>query len=379
MEKLNKLTKRLLAEGWTQEQTPPGCRPWNQWHGGWEYTYQSRLDVVFETPCGLLLERSEVSHSGYMSYMGIDWTEENDNATIICPYYDRTTPCTLNHPLLEENVTAGCHYESLHFCAVHETDKPFDYERSCRKVKDLAEAEEARLWQEFSDRHQGRACQNHCRYNRKTKTWRAGYYPMHCAQYGCTYCVVLQMEIDRTKKGNIFYDKRITRLIRGEGIFQDQESTQVIKGIKLLDKSIPLQLCENIIKYGLHDVKDSLMLNHHWEMFMNPGMTIEFINFRAEKKVTRDLLQDLEDTANGIAVCHAADVEKETAEAKKRRRDSARKRKAEAMEKKILNQGLDAFSGYQKERFERFLGDERCEELDQKYRDQKAIQQMSLF
>ena len=92
----NKLTQRLLTEGWKKDQTPPGCRPWNKYHGGWEYAYHSRLNVTFETPCGLILKRTELSHSGYMSYMGIDWTEENDNMTVLCPYYDKGH-CELNH------------------------------------------------------------------------------------------------------------------------------------------------------------------------------------------------------------------------------------------------------------------------------------------
>ena len=120
---INKLSQHLLAEGWTEDQTPPGCNPRNRFYGGWTYRYQSRLNTVFETPCGLLLQRTEISHSGSMGYMGIEWMEENDNSTIICPYYDRTAPCKLNHPLLEAQGNAGCHYESLHFCAVHETDK----------------------------------------------------------------------------------------------------------------------------------------------------------------------------------------------------------------------------------------------------------------
>lgn len=379
MEKLNKLTERLLAEGWTQDQTPPGCRPWNRWYGGWEYDYRSRLGVVFETPCGLLLERSEVSHSGYMSYMGIDWTEENDNTTIVCPYYDRSEPCTLNHPLLEEHPTAGCHYERLRFCAVHETDKHFDYEQSYRKVVDLADQEAKMLWKEFSDRHEGRVCKNQCRYNRKTKKWTAGYYPETCSTYGCSYCSVLQMEIDRNKKGNVFYDMRKSYIVEADGLFPDREVVHVTKGIKLLDKNIPLQLCQNIVKYGKHGVVKRLMSNYHYDLFMNPGLKIEFINFRAEKKETRDLLQDLEDVENGILVEHAADSAKKKAETKKQMRDAARQRKLVAMEKKILENGFNSFDGYTKERFERFLSYERCQELDQKHKEQQATQQMSLF
>ena len=96
----NKLSLRLLAEGWTKDQTPPGCHPWNGFYGGWTYDLKSRWDCVFETPCGLLYRRSELPQCGTMSVMGIDWTEENDCLAILCPRYSRTEPCQLNHPLL---------------------------------------------------------------------------------------------------------------------------------------------------------------------------------------------------------------------------------------------------------------------------------------
>lgn len=66
----NKLSQRLLAEGWTKDQTPPGLRPWRDFDGGWTYEYRQRLDVVFEAPCGLLWKRNEVSPCGHMSFMG---------------------------------------------------------------------------------------------------------------------------------------------------------------------------------------------------------------------------------------------------------------------------------------------------------------------
>lgn len=376
---INKLSQRLLSEGYTEDQTPPGCNPWNRFYGGWTYRYQSRLNTVFETPCGLLLQRAEISHSGSMGYMGIEWMEENDNSTIICPYYDRTTPCKLNHPLLEAQANAGCHYESLHFCAVHETDKAYSYETSAQRVRDLANQEQERLWQEFSKRHKGRICKHQCRYNRHTKEWTANYCPEMCISYGCTFCDVLQVKIDVQKRGNVFYDEKSTWQIAGEGLFDEHERVSVVKGKRLYDKPIPLQICEAIVKYGLRHVKDRLILNRHSVLFFNPNLKIEFINFRAEKKVGRDLLQDLNDVANGIAVVHEADQVKQSAEAKRQRKKAAADRKVATAERKILQNGLDTLTGYQRERMERILGYDRCMELDERYRASKIPVQISLF
>lgn len=375
----NKLTQCLLAEGWTKDQIPPGCRPWNEYHGGWEYAYHSRLNVTFETPCGLILKRTEMSHSGYMSYMGVDWTEENDNPTILCPFYDKEF-CELNHPLLEgEGACGGAHYEHLRFCAVHESDKPWTYETSVQRVRDQAELEESRLWEEFSTRKGGRVCRHQCRYNRRTKKWTPAYHPGHCAGNGCTYCVILQKEIDPTKKGFVFFDEKRTVPVSGEGLFEAFDRVAVTKGKKLFDKPIPLALCEAIVKYGLRDAKDRLRMNIHSQLFFNPAMKVEFINFRAEKKVGRDLLKDLRDIQDGIAVVHEVDIQKEKAENKRQRRANAAQQKVIALERKILTQGLSSVTGFQRERYEKILGVDRCYELDAKYKQNQEEQQLSLF
>ena len=133
------------------------------------------------------------------------------------------------------------------------------------------------------------------------------------------------------------------------------------------------------MKYGLRDVKDRLRLNHHSELYFNPNLKIEYINFRAEKKVGRDLLQDLDDVANGIAVVHEADQVKQNAEAKRQRRKVATERKVAAAEKKIVQNGLASLTGYQRERMERLLGVDRCYELDQQHQTAKQPVQISLF
>ncbi len=375
----NKLSQRLLGEGWTKDQTPPGCRPWNQFYGGWTYEYRSRMNTVFETPCGLLLRRTELGQGGSLGYGGIEWMEENDNATIICPYYDRDAPCKLNNPILEAAANAGCHYENLHFCAVHETSRDYSYECSAQQVRDRADQEKERLWQEFSTQHKGRVCKNHCQYDRSTKKWMAHYFPEMCATYRCSFCNVLQVEIDVTKKGNVFFDEKSTWKMESEGLFDAYENVTIVKGKRLFDKPIPLQICEAIVKYGLRDVKERLRLNRHSILYFNPNLNIEFVNFRAVKKAGRDLLQDLNDVANGINVIHEADQIKQNAEAKQQRRKAAADKKVASAKKKIVQCGLDSFTGYQRERMERLLGADQCYALDKKHCAGKRPNQLSFF
>ena len=55
---LNELTKRLLAEGWKPEDTPPGTKEYFWFYGGWTYTREALAALTFETPCGLLVKGS---------------------------------------------------------------------------------------------------------------------------------------------------------------------------------------------------------------------------------------------------------------------------------------------------------------------------------
>ena len=46
MKEVNELTRRLLAEGWQPEDTPPGTRPYADHEGGWTYTCEAIRGMV---------------------------------------------------------------------------------------------------------------------------------------------------------------------------------------------------------------------------------------------------------------------------------------------------------------------------------------------
>ena len=77
---LTKITKELLAQGWTKDQTSEGFRPWNDFYGGWEYKRSTYAKFVFQTPCGMLIKGDKVISD--MAYMGVHWMVENDNPVI---------------------------------------------------------------------------------------------------------------------------------------------------------------------------------------------------------------------------------------------------------------------------------------------------------
>lgn len=378
--KLNKLTERLLAEGWTQDQTPPLCRPWRSFDGGWTYDFRATKDWVFETPCGLLMERSEVHHSGSMYFGGIEWCLENDAATIICPYYDKAGPCEKNHPLLRNHGAAGCQQEKLFFCAVQRSNSAYTYGRSVQAVRDQQEAEQERLWRKFQEKHKGRVCKLQCRYNRRTKTWRKQYDPWDCAKIGgaCHHCSVLEEDLSQIK-GNVFYDVVTTYIRAGEGLFEDEQITTVVRGKRLLERNVSLTICEAICRYSVWRVKRHLLLNRHWDLFANPTLRIEYCNFRAGKAAGRDLLQDMQDAANGIAVSHDADNIADAKRVKREKREAAAKKKLAQMERRIMSDGLENIPRHLMVRMERDLGYERMKELDEMRTKSHEDMQTSLF
>ena len=377
MSEINKISQKLLAEGWTQEQTPPGMKPWNWFYGGWTYKWDSRQDVVFESPCGLLWKRSEVSYSGCMSFMGINWTEENDNIATLCPYYSRKERCEKNHPYLEDRPMGGCHYEHLSFCAIHETDKPWEYEKSAERVRDLAEQLKEKRWNDFAKSRNGRVCRHHSHYNRNTGEWSMCYDPTRCLTYQCAWCSVLGKEIS-TKRGNVFYDVKINWTIHGEGLYPDEKKTSITKGIKLLDRPCSMTLCEAIAKVGKKDIQERERMRHHQDLFFGRIDSVEVLNVRAEKKAGRDIFQDLQDIEEGFEIHHAADYLAAAAAAKKAHRADLREKNRKAQEKILRDTGWKALSTFEKRKVRKYLTLEEIRSIEKERESAKDIGQISL-
>ena len=361
MAMINCLSLQLLQEGWTREQTPPGCSgPWKDYYGGWEYSGKDVSGMTFKAPCGLLVSGKHFV-TGHMSYMGMEWTVENDNPTITCPTF-RREPCPLNHTLLREHPYFGG-AECLTPCACHRTERPYTYEGSVAEAHDQVWAEADRLFEEFDRAHGGRACRHQSRYNRTTKRWSMRYDPQECARMGgcCHWCKVLQTELN-SKKGNVFYDLKTTWTEAGEGLFPDVTKTRITKGVKLLEKTVSLTICEAIAKYARHRVIENYQFKRHHELFFDKSLRYELLNIRAARMDVRDLLQDLQDVRDGIMVEHQADNLKAVKAQKHQRKEAATAKKLAKLEARVLKEG-DTMPGFALERAERRLGWERVQAL----------------
>ena len=358
----NELTRRLLAEGYKPEDTPPGMCAYAAHEGGWTYDIATLRSMIYETPCGLLAKGDHFTN-GYMSYGGIDWRPENDNPVICCPVFT-SEPCPLMHPALQR-LHMNCHGTSsdiVRQCDCHPTKRPYAYECSVDEVSDRGQQEANRRWELFSAAHKGRVCRFQSAYGRTTKEWHTWYDPMDCAHMNCRYCDVLAKELD-LKRGNVFYDLRMSCTQKGSGLFPNQRKVSITKGCKLLKKTTSLSVCDAIVKYGRHRVDEYIRNKYHRELFFDSTLEIEVLNLRAARMDTRDIHQDLQDIANGIEVIHAADTLKAANAQKRARREAAKQQRIRKAERMILTNGWDALDDGWKHRAEKLLDDDRIEEL----------------
>lgn len=362
MKEINELTRRLLAEGWKPEDTPPGTHPYKEYYGGWTYTGDAIWGTVWETPCGLIVNGSHFLN-GYMSFNGVDWRVENGNPVVCCPVFP-SQPCPLRDPLLASQRFTGGSGDMVFQCACRRTERPYTYEGSLDEAHDLVWKEAEELWEVFKARHKGRVCRHQSRYGRTAKAWRTFYHPMSCTDMNCTYCDVLAKEID-PRRGNVFYDLRRSWTVKGVGLFPDQRKTVVEKGCKLLNQTTSLTICEAIIKYGRREIEYRIRSKYHRDLFFDKSLEIEVLNLRAARVDTRDIAQDLQDVANGIEVTHAADNLKAAKEQKRARRRTAKEQRVRKVEKMILAHGWEALEDVWKRRAEKLLDDDRISELIQ--------------
>ena len=378
MTELNEVTKELLAQGYTRDQTPPGMKPWKDFDGGWTYTWQVGASLVFETPCGLLVKGSHWS-SGTMWYAGREWSMENNCPTVSCPYGQKQF-CELRHELLQPEHYCSGTLGLIFTCDCHRTEKPYRYEESWDKVNDDEQAEEDRLWLVFAAAHHGRVCRAHSHYNRNKREWTFCYDPYRNCRVnslGCRYCAVLGRALSG-KKANVYYDLKVTKTVKGCGLIPDEERITITKGIRALDKQIPEEVCDAIARVSLKEIQWHVNLNHHSETWFT-GAKFEVINLRSERRDVRDLDQDLADIASGIEVVHKSDVEAAAKQAKHEKRAASEEKRRSALQKKIEASGYDGLSDADKRRARKKFSQAEIRCMEKDAEENPIPEQISFF
>lgn len=381
MKGYNLFTQDLFSQGYSFENYPDcaklphnGCdRHLFDILGGFEYEKHYLYEKVYATGCGLLCKGSEFS-CGYMSYAGIDWKPENNNPVVCCPY--RTNRCPLRHPLLDQvNGGALC---KISQCDCHEVHLPYDYEQSIQKVHDEQNRLIRQQYKKFCEKKQNHVCHWHTHYNYWTKEWQQTYDPVICAKM-CQniggICDLRHTPISK-KRGNVFYDLKITKIRHDDTFFNGQEEISIQKGCRFLDTGTSITICENIAQYGKSHIIYKATNRYSRETLID-GWKLEVLNIRAEQRESRDLLQDLQDIRDGITVTHASDQIKQSKEAKRQRRLDRKEKRERLLAQKIVQNGWNNIAPHSADYFHaiKWFGDEKILELENHHQEYLAAKQ----
>lgn len=335
---MNELTKRLFAEGWTEDHHPD--------HVFWgffkcfQYKWEYERELTWKTPCGLFVSGWSVGCSE-TSFGGVDYTPENNNPLILCPY--KRKAC--------EHIPEGLRGK-YPLCPCHTTEEPYDKSRS---VEAIEEDRAKRYHEQYMEITGGSYCICVCDNNGfQGGLVRVEYDVQKCINYGCQNktCVIRKQPRDLTKV-NIFYDVRRTKITR-KG-FLEHTDVSVTKGEKVFEKPVARTDAEIWLKVKQanytplnnrtviegrktpDDRRMEFFSDHHrkWPGYDYFEFRYEVENIRIEKKESRDLLQDLRDVEEGLTVVHASDLKKAAETAKKDSRAKRREEK-EAKLKRML-------------------------------------------
>lgn len=324
----NKLTERLLAQGVKLEDHktwPEGV--WACEINNFGYSREYRFMPTWESPCGLLIH-------AHGDMWGETWVNgefkcaENDNPLFRCPLPGK--PC--QHRL---DLPAGIN------CQFHRTDREWSEEESVE-----------RLYKRYDDMLRRTLDRNKALYpgwngvcsNLKNVDMPDGsvkqtvsYKVEECIRVGCssTQCVCRNGAQRDTTKSNIFYDLYIERRFTvGMIPYTDK---RMMKGLKVFNKPVARTDAEIALKMWRHDPDSPLVpmalrnklnaggqthmrdmsteaffVKHHkyWDGRTDVELFVEIRNIRIGKNEQRDMLQDLMDVQDGIAVKHASDEAK---------------------------------------------------------------------
>lgn len=381
----NELTKRLLAEGYSAENHPDYvevgrcCRDKDNaimnLDGGFLYYRWYVYEKAFRTPCGLMCKGLSCDTS--LRYNGVEWSFENDLATIHCPY--GKADCDKKDSRLPQSGVLK------NWCNVHLTNEEYRYDGS---IEDILKQDEDRIRREkisFSLQRHGRTCDMQMHYDTEKREWKMNYDPKVCARFRCRGhygkggevtegCPILGRPLDK-KKGNVYYDLKTSyrRKDLDGTLFDGQIDTQIRKGIRVFDHPVSMDICRNYAKLCKDEIIFKVKMEYHHLLFFaeryeRNEFSVEVMNIRAEQKESRDLMQDLQDIRDGITVVHDSDVKKRDKERKREKRQKSFEERVKKMEKKILEVGYENLEPFEQNRACKTLSLERIDELEMQRR-----------
>jgi hypothetical protein len=326
------LTKELLSKGYSfdrPEELPDHIKVgWGFDKGEFVFDHQYIEQQTFVTPCGLKVKG--VNTWDNLSYCGKEYRYENHCGCITCHFANK---CNQQSPEFKKTGAITS------FCEVKISSEPWSYEQSYEKKEDRYNALKEKQKHDFLASHP-RSCKEQIDYD--GEQWKNRYNFDICRNLckgGGNYCPVAGKELSR-KKANVFFDIRVTRTnpeFKGS-LFEGDELVSITKGNRFFDSPISEDLCERLVKSFPFMIQRKEESRRHADKFFaelkGEVYKVDIENIRVEKKESRDLLQDLQDIADGIQVVHALDSEKQAKARKKEEREERARKKENRIERK---------------------------------------------
>ncbi len=381
----NKLTERLLAEGWTRDHFPDNVL-WTDFEN-FGYRWEEKLKMRWRTGCGLCVEPRSAAMCD-TTYNGIWYCVENDNPAIRCPYSRRD--CEYNIPGLK-----------FPWCVCRKSEAPYDPDNSVEKVENELSARQTAQYLELTG---GQYCICVREGNgMKPGVYRVEYDVEDCIRIGCRnpVCSITKRPRD-LRKVNIYYDIRRTWITR-QGFLEETKS-KLEKGVKVFEKPAAMTDAEiwlaqkkaqfdpfrdkHIISPRMTplDRQQEYFSDHHrqWPDYDYFEFSYSVENIRIEARESRDLLQDLRDVADGVEVVHKSDLDRAKKEKKSNAKAIRAAQEEKARKKRLARRIMEAddeLANLLKGVAKSSLGAEAAEELYRR-REEKAAgigEQFSLF
>lgn len=351
----NELTKQLFAEGYTKEAYPEYIKEFNEFYGGFIYRPEYRDTMVYLTGCGIEVSGKEVI--GTMMYLGHDWSYENFNPLLVCPY--SRDECEMNHPLLRMRALNG-----LDFCACHPKRETGHDGIKLREIQNREEMQRRECLKEYKRNHAGHYCLNHMYFSRETGRWCLDYKPMKCEYCVATDACTLWGRALSPVKGNVYYDCRM-EYASGDTIFQEETATIIYRAIPVLKAEISMTICEQIVMHCAEEI----IREEFYHPYDMPAL-IRSVNFnvRAMSGIRQDTDQDLRDAQDGAQIIYHQEMTEKILRQKGKKQAELMGRRAKEAATFVLNNGFEHLKGYEKRHILKYLTEDRIEALLMKRR-----------
>lgn len=241
MEWMNELTKQLLEQGFTEDKFPSYIKEYQPFYGGFIYKPEYYRTLKYRTGCGLIIPGQEVI--GTMHYLGYDWSYENFNPTILCPY-DKEN-CEYNHPVLRKRSLNG-----FCFCRCQPAGAESSQMETMQNALAKEDIRQKKALKKYIQENNGSYCLHHMRFDKQVGNWILDYKPIKCGYCKITdFCTLLKIPLS-PQKGNVYYDCRVEYL-NEDSIFHDVLAVTIYKKIPVLTESVSMTICERIAReYG---------------------------------------------------------------------------------------------------------------------------------